>query len=94
MARFVFSKESEFFSWVVDHFHGDRFEAYVTASNEVIIYPRKSSRPISYAYIQCSTQSVAELVKKLKELGLEIYNVSRVEWADDRMIGYSQASQE
>jgi len=83
--RLIFKELESFQKWISD-LNSDRYVCYSTDSNEVIIVPTRSTRPLIYGYIRIPKES-KNVLKDLESLGFKIYRVSRVEWADDRPVG-------
>jgi hypothetical protein len=87
MVRLVFEAIDEFEKWIDKHGKPEKYECYVTKDGEVVMMPTKSTRPVNYGYMQLTSASVEKLKKKLAELGVSIFNVRDVEWAEDRPVG-------
>lgn len=86
MTRFIFKEEKEFQKWIDDHVNSDKYECYITEGNEVVLIPLRSTRPLKYAYIKLTSETIEAVRQKLTQKGVKIYKAN-VEWADDRPVG-------
>jgi len=85
--RLVFDKEDEFKRWIERNVSADKYECYVSSELEILLVPLKSTKPIKYAYFKVNTPEELKIVQEVKKLGVEVYNVKAIEWADDRGVG-------
>jgi hypothetical protein len=86
MTRAVFESVDEFKKWVTDNVNPEKYKAFFTSYNEIILVPRKSTKPIEYGYIQISD---AEIMKKTREWLVNnyikfYYDVKAYEWMDEK----------
>ena len=86
--RFVFDTIEEYEKWIRDNIKPEKFSVYFTSDNEIIVYPLKTSKPISYGYFKASAVGIIErMLKSLKEQGFRVYRVKAADWTDDRPVG-------
>lgn len=84
----IFAQTEEFKNWVEANVTSTKYECYITDENEILLVPRRSTRPVKYAYYKASSKEEGESIKKgLEAMGLNIFRVKEVEWAEDRAIG-------
>ena len=88
MTRFIFSSKDEFLRWFNEHASNDRSEVYcIVSSKELLVYPRRTSRPISYAYIKLdSDDEFTKLYKYFEEKRFKVYFVDKVDWDDTKPV--------
>lgn len=85
--RLIFEKFENFKEWLVSIGESlpSRYVAFVTDENEVIIVPKKSTRPIIYGYLQ--TSEIEKVMELLNKLGIRVFEVTRVEWDETKPVG-------
>jgi hypothetical protein len=85
--RLVFDNLQEFERWISNNVSADKYECYITRELEVILVPTKSTKPLKYAYIKLSSAEDLKIVEKLRVgMGLNVYNIKHLVWADDRLV--------
>jgi hypothetical protein len=87
MARLIFNIAADYERWITDHVTPNGYDVYSTRMNELICYPRKSTRPLTYGWMQLSDEDSAKLLKKLEGMGVRLYRVDRIEWDAERPVG-------
>jgi deoxyadenosine/deoxycytidine kinase len=88
MPRLIFDDEKSLKEWISTHITPDRFEAYFTTEyNELIIYPRKATRPTTYVYFTAKLEILKSLIDDLTVRGIPIYKIARMEWDTEKAIG-------
>jgi hypothetical protein len=88
MARLIFEDEKNLREWISNHITPDRYEAYLTTEyNELIIYPRKATRPTTYVYFTTKPEVLKSLEDDLTTRGVRVYKIARMEWDDTKAIG-------
>ena len=86
--RLVFSSSAEFENWMRQFSTPERYCLYESENGELLLYPLKTSRPITYAYLKTENKETIAKIKGLaKDFGLHIFGVKDLEWADDRAVG-------
>jgi len=85
--RLVFKTKDELLAWIKECVSPERYVAYITDDNEVVLCPTRSTRPIIYGYLKVET-NIGDIVKSIvHEFGIRCFPVKNVEWADDRPPG-------
>lgn len=88
MTRFVFEKIDQLKKWISSHVTtSEKYEAYISPKNELALIPRKSTRPLKYAYAKLTPEGIKELRLLLGEKGIEIYNVANIDWDETKPPG-------
>jgi hypothetical protein len=87
MARIVFSDATTFLRWVLENATPERYLAYITSEREVVLYPRKATRPLTYAYIRTSEKEVSDIKNTLLSKELDVFEVERIEWDVEKSVG-------
>ena len=90
MPRLIFSDANELINWLKNH-DPTRFDVYVTPENELILIPRKSTRPLLYIYFAGDDTDIKKVMDYLVDRYgyFPYYKVERVEWKEDTPIGSS-----
>lgn len=86
MTRFEFEEVAPFKEWLDGHVTPEKYEAYITPDNEVVLVPIKSTHPLKYGYAKLAQESIKEIEKWLKEKGIKKYP-AYVEWDDTKPPG-------
>jgi len=86
MTRYVFEKVNPFKEWMADHVTSEKYEAYITPSNEVVLVPLKSTHPLKYGYARLIPDNIKEIHQWLKEKGVKTYSAD-VDWDDTKPPG-------
>ncbi|MCD6402595.1 hypothetical protein J7L36_01955 [bacterium] len=87
--RLVFKEKEEFQKWIMDQVGlspSPKYECYITPGDEVVLVPKKSTRPLKYGYAKLTPEAVEAIKKEVEKLGIKVYRCD-VEWAEDRPIG-------
>ena len=73
---------SNVYRWLDEYVKGKDYALLVTDENEIILEPRKSTRPLDFAYISIKdTAAVQELVKQLEiTYGLRALQIKSLSW--------------
>lgn len=88
MARIVFISKEEFEKWLDQFATKDRYALYTTEENEIIAYPLKTSRPLTYAYFKPVGVTAIDIAKACVEKhNLRWFKIKALEWSDDRPVG-------
>jgi len=86
MPRQVFDDVQELEKWCKEFVKRGQYTVYTTSDNELILEPRKSTRPQRYAYFK--SVKVEELAKLFSETyEIPYFKVERYEWDLDKGIG-------
>lgn len=86
MTRYVFENLNQFKDWLADHVTAEKYEAYITPRNEVVLVPLKSTHPLKYGYARLIPGNIKEIQQWLKEKGVKIY-FANVDWDDTKPPG-------
>jgi len=79
MPRLVFGHVEAFKKWAADKVTKERYDLYLTDSDEIILVPIRSTRPIMYAYFQSGNSH--ELAEELTaKTGVSVYYVETFDW--------------
>lgn len=86
MPRIVFGSEKELISWCEVFVKEGNYTAYLTSSGELILEPRRSTRPIRYVHF---TQKNASTVAKTiaDAYSMPLFKIIRYAWDATRMPG-------
>ena len=83
MPRIVFEDFEELKKWCKEFVEKGKYTGYTTASDELILEPRKSTRPSRFAYFR--SIKVKEYAKTLSEIyGIPFFYLERYEWDVER----------
>lgn len=86
--RLVFKDVKEFERWIKDMATSEKHVVYRSEVNEILIVPKRSTRPVTYAYIKVvDANTIKNVVGSLESSGFKVYDVKSIEWADDRSVG-------
>jgi len=59
----------------------DKYVIISTNQNEIIIEPRKSTKPLDFAYMQVANGNIKEIVNEIvQKYGIKHLHVKRLEW--------------
>jgi len=84
MPRVEFSKVEDFNIWLKDHFTPEKYHFYLTSEDEIILVPRRSTQPLTYAYFKSSELEIKEVLEQLKPLhGVQRYKCKSFSWRVD-----------
>jgi len=88
MPRLFFVSREEFTKWAESQKNG-YYYIFLTRKNEIILFPKRSTRPIMVGYYKEKGRKEAEEVaKKLAEKKeWDLYNLSNLEWDIERPPG-------
>jgi len=88
MPRLFFDKEEEFVRWARAQKDG-YYYIFLTRKKEIILFPKRSTRPIMVGYYKAKdSKNAEEIVKKLmEEKQWDLYNLSNLEWDIERPPG-------
>jgi hypothetical protein len=86
MTRLVFETIDQFKKWIDDNVTKEKYEAYITPKKEVVLVPRKSTRPLKYGYAILTSEGTREIQRLLGEKGIKIY-YAKVEWDETKTPG-------
>lgn len=89
MPRAIFVEGEELLKWCGEFVKGGNYIMYLTGKNELILEPRRSTRPLRYAYLkEVSKESADKLVVKIHEkFGIPFMLVSSYEWDVEKSVG-------
>jgi hypothetical protein len=88
MTRFVFDQQKEFERWISENATPDKYGVYISRDREILMYPLKTSRPLTYAYYKATDdKEVQGFKERFMVAGFRVYEVKDIEWADDRPVG-------
>jgi hypothetical protein len=73
---------SKVIAWANEYVRGRDYAVLVTDENELILEPRKSTRPLDYGYLSLDdSKAVRELAEKLaKTYGLPLLEIQYFRW--------------
>lgn len=95
MVRHVFDETEEFINWISENVTKEKYKAYQTKEKEIILVPKKSTRPLEYAYMKFSEdKDLKSVIEKLTSKGLRVWRLKAEEWADDRPVGVKLSPEE
>lgn len=88
MPRLEFGSKNGFFRWINNRMDPNKYECYMTEDKEIILVPKKSTRPVVYAYLKCKTrEDFKDVLTGLKHLKVMMYGIKKFEWKPDASIG-------
>jgi len=88
MTRFVFDQQKEFERWISENATADKYGVYISGDREILMYPLKTSRPLTYAYYKAvSDEEIKNFKESFISAGYKLYEVKAIEWCDDRPVG-------
>ena len=92
MPRLVFDDFENLLEWakkVVTPKHENYIILYTTESNELIIYPVVSTRPIFVGYYKLTSEDNAEkLIERVTKItGCKLFPIKRIEWDLQKAVG-------
>jgi len=94
MSRIVFTNKDEFLRWIKKHCTPSQYEIHVTSYSEIVMKPIKSTRSLSYAYIEIynawTTIEDAEAAMKSAIPRIDIFHVEKFDWDDTMSVGVKQ----
>lgn len=79
-----FANKENLFSWSVRFASLDRYIVIVTDSNEIIFHPRKTSRPIVFAYYKTYPRDLEKVLSRIEEEGYTVIRVENYHWDTER----------
>ena len=83
MPRIIFDSFEELKKWCKEFVEKGKYTGYTTASDELILKPRKSTRPQRYAYLK--SIKVREYAKKLSAIyDIPFFYLETYEWDVER----------
>lgn len=84
MPRIEFNNLSEAETWIKEKIlkSDKNYEGYFTSSNELILIPNKSTRPIVYGYIKLADKTAIK--NTFKDTSIPIYTCKHYEWNPER----------
>ena len=86
MPRHIFDTEERFKEWCEEFVKTGFYCVYVTNDNEIILEPRRSTRPSRFGYYK--TQKAEEIGQKIaKQYSIPYFKVERYEWDTERPVG-------
>lgn len=95
MVRHIFDETQEFIDWISENVTKEKYKAYQTKEKEIILVPKKSTRPLEYAYMKFSEQKDLEsVIKKLTSKGLRVWSLKAEEWDDQKPVGIRPSPEE
>ena len=93
MTRFVFETVGQLEKWMLENVTADKYNVFITPSNELVCVPRKSTRPLSYAYSKLSAEEMKRIQRFVEDnmaiasdKKIRIY-YARVEWDETKAPG-------
>lgn len=86
MTRITFEEIGQFKKWIEDNVTKEKYEAYITPKKEVVLMPRKSTRPLKYGYAILTSEGIKEIQRFLGEKGVKIY-FAKVDWDETKAPG-------
>jgi len=90
LPRVVFASVDQFKAWMKKKVTPERYEAYITKNDEVILVPKRSTPPVLYGYYEANDEEALNSVKSLlEEAGLTVFNIQSFEWKSDWPPGVS-----
>ena len=94
MPRIEYTKKDDFLKWIKGEVDSNKYKAHVTEKMEVILAPRKSTRPITFGYFKAShtdnaknTEALTAILAVLKAAGIAIYRCGNYEWKTENPVG-------
>lgn len=86
MPRIVFGSQEALIKWCEVFVKEGNYTAYLTSMGELILEPRRSTRPRRYVYF---TQKDAPTVAKMisEEYTIPLFKIVRYEWDASRLPG-------
>lgn len=86
MPRIVFDSFEELEKWCKEFVKKGSHTVYTTGSNELIVEPRRSTRPLRYAYF--TSIKAVEFAKTISEqYEIPYFHLERYEWDLDKNVG-------
>ena len=94
MSRVVFTDKDEFLRWIKNHCTPTQYEIHITSFSEIIMKPIKSTRHLSYAYIEIydAWSSIEEAESALKSVlpRVEMFHTKKFDWDHTMSVGVKQ----
>lgn len=87
MPRSICGDTSEFFQWLGVFADPDHYVIVHTYDNELIADPRKTTKPLRYAYFKTSEKNAESCVKELIKRGFIVLKQKRYEWDTEKPVG-------
>lgn len=95
MPRIVFNEHRQVMTWAERFAQPARYTIYATSRFEVILEPLRSTAPLRYGYVRCTSHEVqVGLLTELERAGHTIIRCLEYDWATDRSIGAMTQYQE
>lgn len=81
LPRIVFENYDQLFAWAQEFLKPDprKYVIYMALDNEIILEPRKSTRPIRYGYLK-SMEAVSPVKKMAEDFNVSVFNCKDYEW--------------
>ena len=96
MSRIVFTDKDEFLRWIKKNCKPSQYEIHVTSFSEIIMKPIKSTRSLSYAYIEIydgwTTIDDAEKDMKSAIPRVDIFHVKKFDWDHTMSVAVKQVA--
>jgi len=90
--RLVFKERSKFLDWMEDEASPEKYNIFLTEENEIILVPKKSTRPIIYAYYkEFDAKEFDNLKANFSKSSYKVYEVKSVDWDDEKPVGVKVA---
>lgn len=92
--RIVFGSKKEFLSWIKKNCTSTQYEVHITSFSEIIMKPIKSTRHLSYAYIEIYPEwdtiasAEADIMRKIPKL--DIFHITKFDWDSTRDVRVRQ----
>ena len=96
MSRIIFTDKDEFLRWIKKHCTPTQYEIHITSFSEIIMKPTKSTRHLSYAYIEIydawTTIDEAEADIKSTIPRVDIFHGKKFDWDHTMSVGVKQVA--
>jgi hypothetical protein len=79
---------NEFISWIKEYVTEERYKAYMTREKEIILIPRRSTRPLEYAYMKFDKdEKLKKVIEALTAKNIRVWTLKAEEWDDQKPVG-------
>lgn len=86
MGRLEFSKLKSLLRWAeINTAPEKHYAIHTTERDEIILQPKKSTRPVEYAYY--SGRDSEKGVDELQKIGFDVFEMKRYAWKADSPVG-------
>ena len=86
MPRITFYNKDELLKWCNLFVKPENYVGYTTVDCEIILEPRKSTRPSRFAFFNARDESMNDLVKEIADkTGITFIKIAKYEWDTERM---------